>query len=57
MKIEILKDDSCDMVEVHKDGRSIFIGNYWDLPNSPEGLSKLLKDLGVSHTIKPYNYE
>jgi hypothetical protein len=57
MNIEILEDENCAMVEIHKDGEAIFIGNYWDLPTDPKALSQLLKSLGINHTVKPYNYK
>ena len=57
MNIQILKDENCEMVKIQKDGKSVFEGNYWDLPTSPNGLASLLERLGINVEIKPYKYE
>lgn len=55
--IRILDDESCEMLRIEKDGQCIFEGNYWDVQQSPTGISDLLDSLGVTHTLEDYEYD
>ena len=56
MKIKILDDPSCEMMEIYKDDDCIFCGNYWDFDYSPIGIKDFLKELGLNVTRKKYKY-
>ena len=51
-KIVFAFDEGCDMMEITKGHEIIFFGNYWDFPNDPRELAKLLSKLGYEIEVQ-----
>ena len=46
--ISIHYDPSVEMMDIQdEDGRTVFYGNYWDIPQDPYELAKFLTKLGL----------
>jgi len=49
--IVISYNEKEEMMKIEKDGKVIFLGNYWDFPREPKALSVMLARLGLGFNI------
>lgn len=55
-KINILKDDECNMMRIELEGQCLFEGNEWEFPKDGD-LAGFLRKVGFSVTEEGYSYE
>ncbi len=51
MKVEIIKDPDCEMLQIVVNGTSFFYGNYWDF-NVPSDIEALISFMSYKGDIE-----
>lgn len=55
--INIRYNDDLEMMEITKDNKSIFFGNYNDFDSHPKGLKEFLEQLDFKVNIRKDNFK